>query len=367
MIKILITSVGSLVGQNILDALEKRREYVTIICLNSIAESQRIYRCDKAYKVPNTADPDYFNIFKSIVQNEKPDLIVAGRDADVVFLSKYKESEGDSEHLIPVGKSDLAEMMLDKFKTHEFAEQNGLPYAKSLLYQNSSDNEKLQDFIKTYGFPLLVKPRQGFGSLNVFIVTNQKHVDKLINEGGEVLFQEYLSPAKDLDELAEVLTKGIPLSFHIPVHDHMVSQLIISKKGKLLDYISTKQSLIMGRTEYARVYNDTKLNQMLKLYAKILAEQGWWGFLNIQSRLDRHGNWKAFELNPRMSGATSTRLNLGLDELGLLLNNEKPEWNFPFDYDASRKENHIFKYLTDHCVKDADLEKFRNEGFWSKS
>lgn len=366
MIKILITSVGSLVGQNILDALENRRKHVTIIGLNSIVESQRMYRCDRAYLVPNTTSIKFYDTFKTIVQNENPDLIVAGRDADVLFLCQYKEREGESKNLIPVGKPYLSEMMLDKFETHRFAELQDLPFAASLLYRNSSDTERLKDFIETLGFPLLVKPRQGFGSINVFIVTNQRHVDKLIKEGREVLFQEYLSPAKDLDVLEEQLTKGIPLSFQIPIHDHMVSQVIISRNGIILDYISTKQSLVMGRTEYARIYNDPNLNRMIELYAHNLADNGWWGFLNIQSRRDRFGNWKAFELNPRMSGATSTRLNLGLDELGLLLHDEKPEWHFPIVNDASLRQNHIFKYLTDHCVKDSDMAQFRKEGFWSK-
>lgn len=39
MLKILITSVGSLVGQNILDSLEGRREGVRVIGVNSLAEA----------------------------------------------------------------------------------------------------------------------------------------------------------------------------------------------------------------------------------------------------------------------------------------------------------------------------------------
>ncbi len=365
MIKILITSVGSLVGQNILDALEIRRKYVTVIGLTSSAECQRVYRCDRAYLVPQTSSTEFADTFQGIVLKENPDLILAGRDEDVVFLSFFKKRKIFSEILIPVGEPFLAEMMLDKFKTHQFAEHHGLPFAATMLYRNTTDSGKLKSFISTHGFPLLVKPRKGFGSMNVFIVTNQQHVDKCLKDGGEVMFQEYLSPSQNLNNLMEQLTKGIPLSFQIPVHDHMVSQVVISGRGNILDYISTKQILVMGRTEYARVYNDSDLNRMIELYANKLVEKGWWGFLNIQSRLDKFGKWKVFELNPRLSGATSTRLNLGLDELGLLLNDEKPEWHFPVEKDHSRKQNHVFKYLTDHCVADSDMERFRTEGFWN--
>jgi len=366
MIKVLITSVGSLVGQNILDALENRRKYLTIIGINSIVESQRIYRCDRAYLAPKTSSLDFETRFHDIVQKENPDLILAGRDEDVVFLANYRKNVVTSKHLIPVGEPYLAEMMLDKFKTHLFTEKHNLPFAATLLYQNDSDSSKLERFIAIHGFPLLVKPRQGFGSLNVYIVTNQEQVNNLIKDNQEVMFQEYLSPAKNLDLLQEQLTKGIPLSFQVPNDEHMVSQVLISRKGTILDYISTKQSLVMGRTEYARVYNDPALNRMIELYANNLAKNGWWGFLNIQSRLDRFGKWKVFELNPRLSGATSTRLNLGLDEIGLILKDEKPEWLFPIEDNPSRRQNHIFKYLTDHSVADCDMEQLRTEGIWNK-
>jgi carbamoyl-phosphate synthase large subunit len=317
--------------------------------------------------VPETSSPEFEDAYQRIIQNENPDLVLAGRDQDVVFLANYKKSGRCSTELIPVGEPYLAEMMLDKFETHQFAQQHQLPYAATFLYRNAQDIESLQAFIDTHGFPLLVKPRKGFGSINVFIVTNQQHVDMCIQDGGEVMFQEYLSPAEGLDLFMTQLKKGIPLSFHIPNDEHMVTQAVISRNGTLLDCISTKQTLVMGRTEYARVYIDPDLNRMIELYAKTLANKGWWGFLNIQSRRDKSGTWKVFELNPRLSGATSARLNLGLDELGLLLNDEKPEWNFPLETNPSRKQNHVFKYLTDHCVSDSDMERFLTKGYWIKN
>jgi carbamoyl-phosphate synthase large subunit len=364
--KILITSVGSLVGQNILDSIEERRKDLKIIGLNSIAESQRIYRCDRAYLVPQTASPDFTVAFQDIIEKEQPDIILPGRDYDIVFLANYKKKNSYKNALIPVGEPHLAEMMLDKYQTHLFAEKYGLPYAATILYRNSSDEASLKAFVQEYGFPLLVKPREGFASMNVIIITNNHQLDNLLKDGGEILFQEYLSPVEGLEKFQKQLLKGIPLTFQIPICDHMVSQVVISKNGNLLDYISTKQNLVMGRTEYARVYDDPDLNNMVENYANTLAEQGWWGFLNIQSRRDRNQKWKVFELNPRMSGATSARLLLGLDELGLLLNEEKPEWHFPVEKDNTKRCNHVFKYVSDFSVADSDIEQFRVNGFWQK-
>jgi carbamoylphosphate synthase large subunit len=367
MIRILITSVGSLVGQNILDLLEERREFVTVIGLNSIPESQRIFRCDKAYLVPSTANHSEFEeAFRKIIDKEVPDIILAGRDEDVVFLAEYKKNNPLLKSFIPVGEPYLAEMMNDKYESYVFAQKNNLPFADTFLYENIGDAPKLEAFLAKHDFPVLVKPRKGFASLNVFLVTNKNQVEAMLAEGNEILFQEYLSPTSELDLYIEQLKKGIPLFFQIPLHDHMVSQVIISQNGQILDSISTKQTLILGRTEFARVYEDDELNSLIESYSRILAAQGWWGFLNIQSRLDKNNKWRVFELNPRLTGASSARLLLGMDELGSLLNAEKPEWKFPMYSNRNMRKNHIYKYLSDYAVDENDIRDFKENKKWIK-
>jgi len=91
-IKMLITSVGSLVGQNIQDVLEyplfKRRDMVDLIGTNSIAINPNNFRCDRCYLVPNTGTPDFINKIKQIISTEKPDLILSGRDEDTETIAK---------------------------------------------------------------------------------------------------------------------------------------------------------------------------------------------------------------------------------------------------------------------------------------
>ncbi len=355
-------------GQNILDLLEERRKFVTVIGLNSIPESQRIYRCDKAYLVPETANqPEFREAFTKIMDEEDPDVVLAGRDEDVVFLAQYRIDNQHITSLIPVGEPHLAEMMFDKYESSVFARKNNLPFADTCFYQNKNDRPKLEAFLSEHGFPVIVKPRKGFASINVLVVTEQIQVDVLLADGNDILFQEYLSPPSNLDQYTKQFRKGLPFFFQIPVHDHMVSQVVISQRGKILDFISTMQTLIMGRTEFARVYEDDELDSLIQLYARTIAAQGWWGFLNIQSRPDRHGRWKVFELNPRLTGASSARLNLGLDELGSLLNSAKPEWQFPVSSSKKSPSKSIYKYISDHTVDENDVEQFRRNGIWIKT
>jgi len=86
MTKIAITSVGSLVGQNILDALQGRRAGIEVVGINSAADAAGIFRCDRAYLAPPAADAEQFRArLASILLEERPHLVLPGRDAGGTF------------------------------------------------------------------------------------------------------------------------------------------------------------------------------------------------------------------------------------------------------------------------------------------
>ncbi len=62
-LRLLIVSVGSLVGQNILDSLEfpafSRRHLVFVAGTNSLVMTANNFRCDEFFLVPPTSSPDY--------------------------------------------------------------------------------------------------------------------------------------------------------------------------------------------------------------------------------------------------------------------------------------------------------------------
>ena len=61
MTKILIISVGSLVGQNILETLNNKRKEIKVVGTDASSEAANLYRCDSAYLTPMTdEDPKKF-------------------------------------------------------------------------------------------------------------------------------------------------------------------------------------------------------------------------------------------------------------------------------------------------------------------
>ena len=248
--KLLITSVGSLVGQNILDSIESRRNIINVIGINSDIKNPRNFRCDTVYHTNKTASSNFENDFITIIEKENPDFILPGRDEDCLFLSeikiKYPEIFGNK---IPFGNSFIPRIMLDKHKSFLFCKENQLPFADTFLYKNKNSIEGLNTFIEKHNYPLVVKPREGFGSQGVYFVLNEGQVKELIKDD-DVLFQEFLGDPEEIFKYKNVFKKGIPLFFQMPEEKHYASQAVIHPDGSISEIFFTINTMVFGRNEY---------------------------------------------------------------------------------------------------------------------
>lgn len=366
----LITSAGSLVGQNLLDCLESKRDAIDVIGMNADAGNPRNFRYDRAYLVAPLDDGSRFEAeFLEIVEKEDPDMILAGRDHDVVFLAEIKERVPKLHSKIPFGDASLAAMMQDKWASFRYAAKNNLPFADSYCYGGRKDTGGLGAFLERHPLPLLIKPRLGYGSLGVRYLWKSEQIDALLvqDSGGEILFQEYLGPARDFDSLAELLEHGVPLFFQIPETGQYAAQTVIAPSGTIADVFVSINTMVSGRAEYSRCIDSPDIEAVVRQYARALSRDGWYGPLNLQLKQDRHGVWKVFELNPRMTGTTSARYLLGYDEIGFLTDFFLPALNLPNHTKIPKQEGAVFKYLTDYYLADNDVDVLKGSGAWEKS
>lgn len=365
--KLLITSVGSLIGQNILDSVENRRNLIQVIGLNSVAQIPRNFRCDKAYLVNRTESADFKSQFLAIVEEEKPDMILPGRDEDCVFLCKIKEEFPNLYgNNIPFGNSSIPQMMFDKYASYEFCKIHQLPFADTYLANDATVNlEGLKSFIGRNGYPIVAKPQKGFGSQGVYFALNDQHIAELSQD--DVVFQEYLGDPADVQKFEQFYHKGIPLFFQLPEHKHYALQGVIDLDGELSELFFTINTLVFGRNEYIEQIFDKSAEEIGRRFAEVLYNNGWYGPINIQMKLDVNGRWKALELSPRHTGSTSGRLQLGFDEFGILCDKFIPEHKIPNLTQKQKIKGQVFKYLQDNIVLDEDVSTLESKKVWKKS
>jgi phage protein U len=132
-VRLLITSVGSLVGQNVLEALAHLRHEFHIVGLNSQSDAVSNFLCDRVYRTPPLADESAFSLrLDDVLAAESPDLVIPWRDDDVVFLAQWCTARHTDRPLVMVGSPVMARIIRDKVLSCRFAERHHLPFVPTV-------------------------------------------------------------------------------------------------------------------------------------------------------------------------------------------------------------------------------------------
>jgi|SRR5581483_1523801 len=115
--------------------------------------------------VPRFHDADYVPALAELAREHDVRLIVPLTDLDHAVLAARRD-ELDALVLLP--ELDVVEAAGDKYLTHGRLEELGLPSPPTWL------PEELPDDVP---FPVLVKPRRGFGSRNIHVAHDRRELD----------------------------------------------------------------------------------------------------------------------------------------------------------------------------------------------
>lgn len=316
--KLLFLSGGSLVGRNILDSLSNRRSFVELIAMNSLAQEPSLFEFDKVFLSPSLIEKpsEFLDFFLKVLVQENPDLVIPCRDEDVAFLSRIAHEGIPSSSLFLCGPSSIAQAFLDKWASWQFSQALDIPFAPTL--NMDAEDQSIIDFIAAHKFPMIAKPRKGFGSLGVFLVTEESQLENLKHRE-DYIIQKYLgNPLVVSNYLSKSRDQGIPL-FHSFEQIKFSVQASIGPDGEVGGMIITDHVMKQGISAQVNLNQDENLYQQAKTWVNKIALAGWVGPLNIQCQSDPDGQVMIYEFNGRFTGATSARFYLGFDELGLAL------------------------------------------------
>lgn len=365
-INLLISSVGSLVGLNILKCICEqkfnRREYLNILGTNSIAKNPHIFDCDRCYLVPESKSYDYAQTMLDIIEDEKPDIILCGRDLDTIAISKFIDTVS-YKVTYPYGTLHSLNIAENKMNTWNFAQKHNLPFAESMILSKKSNKTLLNSFVKRVGFPVIAKPAHGFASKGVHFI-HQIEEFNLLDFNDDYIIQEYLGDPHLLKDYFEKFRKPAALFLHAPDVWHYSAQCIIYPDKQFSEIFLSRHKLEMGKTHYFETVNDLQVAEITKCYVNALIKEGAKGLFSMQFRKDRNGKWKGFEINLRNTGATYARLLSGWDELGILISKYLPDKIFPVFNSQPREHTIIKKSLHESIFDVKKVEQLETEKKW---
>ena len=312
-VRLLVLSVGTRVGQNVLSVLASRRGALDIVATSSVANEPALFECDAIYLVPPTAaEPGAFErSLLEIVANERIDLVIPCRDDDVVFLAALSGRRPELAPRLLCGSAEASRVIVDKWLSARFSEPHALPFVPSIVSEAGDGSE----FARRYGFPLVAKPRRGYASQDVYIVCNRAQLASALAEPGW-LVQQFLGDAGTVRKyLAGVDARGIPLFHTFQGLKHSL-QALIGPDGAVVHVICTRNASRLRRSKRVESDDDPAVRALAERCARVFAAAGWRGPLNIQCLRDAAGELKIHEFNGRFTGATAERWLLGYDEVG---------------------------------------------------
>lgn len=341
MTNILITGVGSDVGQGIIKALRLTNFKYRLIGTDSIAFSAGLFRCDKGYVVPCASEKMFISRIIEICNKEKIDIILIGVDAEIsVFSANKALIEKETKSIVVVSPKNIIEISQDKLKTSEFLKKNKLNFPNTI-----SGNSKLiiKQFVKKYGFPLFIKPRKGSGSKEIYKINNLLDLEYAIKNVIDPIIQEYLKPSDQ----------------------EYTSSVFFTKESEIKGIIVMKRELAKtGSTYRATIKEYTEVKIEVEKIAEVLGKMGAIGSINIQQRLTSRGP-VTFEINPRFSGTTSFKAMLGFNEPENVIK------NFLFDQKIKKmtymKNMIIMRYWDEVCVPSKELKRLEQNGCLNES
>lgn len=359
-------SGGSLVGQNILAALESRRADLDLHALNSVADEPALFDFDTVWLAPALRDEPitFAQRFEQVNATVAPDLIIPCRDDDIAWLARWADAHPDWRPRVLCGTADLADMMLDKARSADWSLQHDLPFVPSI--RAAADPQALRVFAARHGYPLLYKPREGFASRGVHLIVDEAQLLRCATRA-DGLVQRYLGdPAAVAAYTAAAAVDGPPL-FHSFEETKVSLQARIRRDGTVAATVATRHVMRMGRSMDVDLTDEADALALAQGCASVFAEAGWCGPLNIQCQRTPAGELFIYEYNGRFTGATAARHCLGFDEVGETL----ADWigpgaatTGPAAAPPSSAASRVRKYAINRPLQPAATAALLRDGVW---
>jgi carbamoyl-phosphate synthase large subunit len=332
---VLVTGAGSILGQGIIKSLKFANNQQSssvkyrIFSADMSPQAAGLYRCYKAFLIPAPSSDEYAEQIIQICKENDIDAVFVGTDEELMPLAALKDRiKKESGAILITNPESVIKIASDKWTTYEYLKKNNIPCAKSALPVDS------REFIDEFGFPIVVKPREGHGSLHFYIVNNYDELKQVISfiemVGWRPILQEYLEG-----------------------NNEFTSGITIDKSGKkVMSTISMRKIIKNGQTYKAFIDDFDPVRRSAQEVARKIGANG---AINIQAKMvdDKH---KVFEINARFSATCPLRAVAGINEPDIVYRNVLLDEEIKID---SYQKLVCMRYWNEVYVPMPAYEKFR--------
>jgi len=146
--------------------------------------SPALYFGHKHHIVPLTTDRYYIPIIESICDVEDVNLIIPTIDDELPIFGRVRQQFANLGIHVAIASERTAEICNDKYETWRFCQENGINAPETRLGSNVD--------VRHLRYPVIVKPRFGRGSVNVFTVQNPTQLELFLNYVSDPVVQDFV-------------------------------------------------------------------------------------------------------------------------------------------------------------------------------
>jgi carbamoyl-phosphate synthase large subunit len=236
---------------------------------------------DSFFKAPAASDQDkYMAFLKDVISAEQVDAFLPISEPEIEVLNERRDEIESLGVKLLLNNQLIIDNFLDKLRMAHFLKNLGIKTPRTIL---------LRDYDGSIGFPLIIKPRRGYGSKHLWKVEDEDdlaYVKK--KDDGLLIVQEYLG------RIEEEYTTGV------------------FSDGCKVSSITFKRRIGFGGLSAEAVYSECPFLE--ELSEKIASSTDLRGCINIQSRRIDENLFVPFEINPRLSSTLPFRKHFGFDD-----------------------------------------------------
>ncbi len=317
-IAVIVTGVGAIIGQGIVDGLRKSRHNIRIIGIDRNEHQPGPSICDLFLKKPSTDETsrDYLAFWLETIRREAVSLILPGLEVDVEFLTSNRTLLESAGSVVALNKAELIALCNNKWRLGQALAQEGLPTIPSI---QTADWQEAIEFLGAA--PLLLKPICGNGSRGIVRLKDQKDFD-------------YWRSVTDGDWMLQKIVGSDD-------EEYTVGMFGLGDGRGIEPIIFRRRLSAAGYTQKADVIEDALIHDASLKLTKIFKPLG---PTNFQFRKCDNVAF-LLEINPRFSSSASLRTAFGYNEASMaveffLLKSDPPPptivpgnaWRFTKDF-----------------------------------
>ncbi len=308
---VLITCVGSGIGQSVVDSLKHRKDEYRLVGSDRNIHSYGVPDCDDFAALPPIDNAEYIDALLQTCVEREIDAAIPGHDLELTLWARHRRRFEKSGTQPIVASERLVALLRDKRAwSAEFGTRTThvVPACTVEEFRRAGQDDR-------FPFPAIAKPAGGSASAGLRILRSLEDADGL---GDEYIVQPFLFPARD-DPDGPSVRAAVAAGRVVQVSEISV-QLVYSRDGVLLGRFASRNRLKAGvPVEFLPVDSGLVWSAVDEI-CSVLADFAPRGPINLQGRITDDGV-VFFEMNPRFTGITGNRSLFGFNEVALLVDN----------------------------------------------